>query len=145
VGKFAAVADSLARKGLRVVITGTVDEQDVACAVTAAMSQPAINLAGQTTLGAAAALVSGARLVVTNDTGMSHIAAALRVPSVVVVLGSDPKRWAPLDRGRHRPVMADMDCRPCGHFECPIGFGCAAALEVEPVLARCDELLELSY
>jgi ADP-heptose:LPS heptosyltransferase len=142
--KFAALSDHVATTGCQVVITGTAAEQDLAAAVASAMTAPAINLAGQTSLGAAAALVSGARLVVTNDTGMSHIAAALRVPSVVVVLGSDPNRWSPLDRLRHFPVMADVDCRPCGHFECPIGFPCAVKLDVEPVLAQCNRLLEIS-
>lgn len=142
--KFAALADDLARRGCQIIVTGTIDEQDLAAAVVRAMTAPAINLAGQTSLGAAAALISGARLVVTNDTGMSHIAAAMRVPSVVAVLGSDPDRWAPLDRRRHRPVLAEVECRPCGHFECPIGFPCAKNLDVERVLAQCDELLELS-
>jgi ADP-heptose:LPS heptosyltransferase len=139
--KFAAVADELDRQGLQIVITGTADEQDLAVAVRRAMKATAIDLAGQTTLGAAAALVSQARLVVTNDTGMSHIAAAMRVPSVVVVLGSDPERWAPLDRERHRAVMSAVTCRPCGHFDCPIGFSCAAGLGVEPVMAQCRRLL----
>jgi ADP-heptose:LPS heptosyltransferase len=139
--KFAAVADDLAGRGFQVVITGTTDEQDLAIGVERAMTARAVNLAGQTTLGAAAALISQSRLVVTNDTGMSHIAAALRVPSVVVVLGSDHDRWAPLDRARHRVVMAAVDCRPCDHFECPIGFPCARQLGVEPVMTECRRLL----
>src|SRR5690606_6854777 len=81
--RFAAVADALAEKGLRIVLTGTADESPTTAAVARWMSTPAIDLAGRTSLGAMAALLQGARLVVCNDTGISHLAAALGVPSVV--------------------------------------------------------------
>lgn len=100
--RFAAVADALAAQGLTVVLTGTRDEQAIARAVADAMDAPAVNLAGRTTLGALAALIERSRLLVCNDTGVSHLADALDVPSVVVFTGSDPGRWAPADMDRHR-------------------------------------------
>ena len=103
--RFAAVGDGLAREGLGVVLTGSDAEADVTEAVAARMEVPATDVAGKTTLGGLAALLSRARLLVSNDTGVSHLAAALRVPSVVVVTTSDPDRWAPLDRDRHRVVF----------------------------------------
>ncbi len=63
-----------------------------------------IDLSGQTKLGALAALIESAALLVSNDTGVSHVAAALGTPSVVVCVGSDPERWAPQDADRHRLV-----------------------------------------
>lgn len=104
---FAAVADQLASDGFQVVLTGTADEAPIAALVERAMRWPALNLAGRTGLGAMAAMLSRARLLVTNDTGVSHLAAALRVPSVVIFLASDPRRWAPLDRRLHRVVGRD--------------------------------------
>ncbi len=101
---FAAVAHALARRGLEVVLTGTAGEAPLTAAVARAMDTPAIDLAGRTGLGALAALVSRSRLLVANDTGVSHLATALRTPSVVVFSGSDPQRWAPLDQDRHRVV-----------------------------------------
>jgi ADP-heptose:LPS heptosyltransferase len=103
--RFAAVGDALAARGLRVVLTGSDAETDVTRRVSELGRAPAFDLAGKTSLGALAALLAGARLLVSNDTGVSHLAAALRVPSVVVVTTSDPDRWAPLDRERHRVVV----------------------------------------
>ncbi len=100
--RFAQVADALAARGLRVVLTGTAAESAITRAVAAAMTHPALDLAGRTDLGPLAALLADARLVLCNDTGVSHLAAALRVSSVVLFTASDPARWAPLDRARHR-------------------------------------------
>jgi ADP-heptose:LPS heptosyltransferase len=103
---FAAVGDALAATGLRVLLTGSEAEGTLTAAVVEAMRAPAVDLAGQTDLGALGALLRDARLLVCNDTGVSHLASALDVPSVVVFSGSDPGRWAPLDRQRHRVVAA---------------------------------------
>lgn len=110
---FAAVADALAAMGLRVVITGSETERPLAAAVADAMHAPALDLSGRTDLGALAALLRGARLLVCNDTGVSHLASALAVRSVVVFSGSDPGRWAPLDCGLHRTFThAEADVSP---------------------------------
>jgi len=107
------------------------------------MRQAALDLAGRTTLGGLAALIARARLLVSNDTGVSHIAAAMRTPSVIVACGSDPRRWAPLDCELHRVLAHDVKCRPCGHGECPIGHPCALGVSAGQVLhetrslARC--------
>jgi ADP-heptose:LPS heptosyltransferase len=102
--EFAAVAERLAGHGLGVVLTGTAPEAPLARAVAGAMRAPAVDLCGRTGLGALGALLAGARLLVCNDTGVSHLAAALGVPSVVACIESDPERWSPLDRQRHRVV-----------------------------------------
>jgi ADP-heptose:LPS heptosyltransferase len=107
--RFAAVADALAARGLVPVLTGTAAERPVVGAVTGAMRSPHVDLAGRTSLGALAALVRDANLVVTNDTGVSHLAAAVGAPSVVVFSASDPARWAPLDRERHRALGGLLD------------------------------------
>jgi ADP-heptose:LPS heptosyltransferase len=70
------------------------------------MQAPAVDLAGRTSLGLLAALVARSALVVCNDTGVSHMAAAARTPSVVISPVSDPRRWGPLDRRLHRVVDA---------------------------------------
>jgi ADP-heptose:LPS heptosyltransferase len=100
---FAAVADRLAEEyGVAIVLTGSGKESDLTAAVAARMRQPALDAAAPISIGAMAALMRGARLLVCNDTGVSHIAAGLGLPSVVVFSQAELERWAPLDRTRHR-------------------------------------------
>ncbi len=127
---FAAVGDLLARQGLRVVLTGAAGERAVAASVGSAMRARSLDLAGRTSLGALGALIDGARLVVTNDTGVSQLAAARRAPSVIVFLATDPRRWAPLDDARHVAVGAGLaeGCGPGGRPGCAEA-ACDAARE----------------
>jgi ADP-heptose:LPS heptosyltransferase len=134
------VADALARDGLRIVLTGTRGEAGITARVAGAMREPALDLAGRTSLGGLAALISRARLVVANDTSVSHVAAAMRTPSVIVACGSDPQRWAPLDRELHRVLAHEVACRPCLHAECPVGHPCALGVSVERVVAEARRL-----
>lgn len=115
---FAAVADALQQRGLHVFLTGSEGERELVAAVRAHMRTTALDMCGRTRLGALAAVIADAHLVVCNDTGVSHLAAALRTPSVVVVTGSDPTRWAPADRARHRVLAHPIACRPCAYDRC---------------------------
>lgn len=140
---FAEAANVLGREGLKIVITGSSGEASLADRLANQLSVPHANLAGRTTLGCLAALLEQSRLVISNDTGISHVAAAVRTPSVVVVLGSDPVRWAPLDGRRHRIVLREVPCRPCLHEVCPLeGFPCAAGVLPGDVLRAARQLLE---
>jgi ADP-heptose:LPS heptosyltransferase len=139
--RFAAVADGLAAQGVQVVLTGAADEWELCHHVVQSMRAPAINLAGKTSLGMLGVLLTGACLLICNDTGISHVAAALLTPSIVVVCGSDPQRWAPLDQERHRVIYSPITCRPCFYFTCPIDHPCATNVSSETVLTQAVELL----
>lgn len=102
---FSLVADRLARTGYRIVVTGTEEERPIARLVMGHMRENATDLVGQTDLGTAGVLLSQAALLVANDTGVSHLAAALQVPSVIVCVGSDPLRWSPRDNRLHRVLV----------------------------------------
>ena len=102
---FAAVADELARRGDRVVVTGTDAELEIVDRVVANMEMDPLVLAGRTSFGALAALLSGSRLLVSNDTGVVHLAAALAVPTVVVFRENMVARWRPRTLERSRVVL----------------------------------------
>ncbi|HEY8881375.1 MAG TPA: glycosyltransferase family 9 protein [Roseateles sp.] len=141
--RFAAVAEGLRARGLVPVLTGSAGEValvDELAGLLALRGVPHVNLAGCTSLWTLGALLRGARVLVCNDTGVSHVAAALRVPSVVVSSGSEVARWAPSDRRLHRVLAADTPCRPCAHAVCPIGHPCALAVGVDEVVRTLDEL-----
>lgn len=142
VERFAQVARQLAMHGWPVVLTGTPAEAELAKVFLDEVQAPFIDLCGRTTLGTLAALIAQCRLLLCNDTGVSHLAAALRTPSLVVACGSDVARWAPLDRALHT-VLADYpECRPCMHPICPIGHPCATAISSAQVAQAALRLLD---
>jgi ADP-heptose:LPS heptosyltransferase len=146
--RFAEVADGLAERDLTPVLVGAPGEEPLTAATAALMEAPAADLAGATSLGGLAAVLRRATVTVTNDTGTSHLAAALGAPSVVVFSASDPRRWAPLDGGRHRALgvlsaaSVEEQCTRCLRDGCR-RWGDPVVGEVTPadVLAQCDELL----
>ncbi len=110
---FAALGDRLAGSGRRVVLTGGEGEAAVTAAVAAAMTAPVVDLTGATSVVTLGAVFAGADVVVSNDTGAAHVAAAVGAPSVVVFpTHGDPARWAPLDRARHRAVTPGPGAGP---------------------------------
>lgn len=108
---FAAMGDALAAMGYTILLTGAEEERALTQAVAAQMRCPATDLvahAGQTGIGEMAALIHRSQLLLSNDTGVSHIAAALGVPSVIIFSNySDPGRWAPLNDQLHTAVPAE--------------------------------------
>jgi ADP-heptose:LPS heptosyltransferase len=103
--RFAEVADRLAHEfGVDVVLTGSAAEAGLAVEVASHMKTRPVNAAAPISIGAMAALMRGARLLVCNDTGVSHIAAGLQLKSVVIFSKADIARWAPLDRHSHRCI-----------------------------------------
>jgi ADP-heptose:LPS heptosyltransferase len=138
--RFAVVGDALADQGLQVVLTGTSSEASITRAVAGAMRNRAIDAAGPMSLGALAALIRDARFVVCNDTGVSHLAAALRVPSVVVFLAADPDRWAPPDSERHRALYDPASCVVRANDARAIGRPCSDGITPEDVLREVERL-----
>lgn len=139
--RFAEVGKRLAMAGLAVLITGTREEAPLAQAVAAGIGPAAVDLSGRTTLGTLAALVARARLVICNDTGMSHVASAVGTASVVVCSGADAARWRPLG-ARHRLLAHPVPCRPCAHAVCPTAHECALGVGIDAVVAETESLLD---
>lgn len=102
----AVLGDMCVSAGYQVVLTGVASEGGIAAEIVHSMSHSVINLSGKTTLGSMAVLIAQSRLVICNDTGISHLAVAVGTPSVVISLSKEYERWRPLDQQLHPTVDA---------------------------------------
>jgi heptosyltransferase-2 len=96
-------------------------------------SLPVINLAGRTSLGELCAGLKLCRVLLTNDSGPMHVAAALGVPVVAMFGSTSPELTGPGLPGdaRHQLLRAGVPCSPCFLRECPIDFRCMNGISVE--------------
>ena len=132
---FATVADALSQRlGAQIILTGGPGEEAIVQAVLDCMQAPALNLAGRTSLGSLAALISELDLFISNDTGPAHLAHAINRPSITLFGPADFQRWAPLDQTLHAAVRHPVPCSPCGYWTCPIDHRCLRRIHPYEVL-----------
>jgi ADP-heptose:LPS heptosyltransferase len=137
--RFAAVAARAAAWRLPVAVTGSLAERQLAVSVAAGAGLPQTAvLAGRTALVELAALVSSARLVVSGDTGVAHLATAYGTPSVVLFGPISPHLWGPQPGGPHRALWHEgPEGDPWGNQVDP-GL---LEITVSEVLAAAEQLL----
>ncbi|MBI2953859.1 MAG: glycosyltransferase family 9 protein [Chloroflexi bacterium] len=142
---YVGVADLLVeRLGCQVVFTGSPDERPLINTIRSWMKQDAISLAGETDLKCLAALIKAADIVVTNNTGPAHVAAAMKTPVVVLfALTNPPWQWGPW-MVRHRLLNKPVPCSYCYNRTCPTGHECLALVTPDEVVAAARELLDES-
>ena len=134
---FAEVADRLQQEGYgAVVMIGGPDERADVAAVSAMMKTPAIDLTGATTVGLLPALLSRASLMMTNDSGPMHIAAAIGTPVVALFGPTSAARTGPYGVG-HSVLTGKVPCSPCFSRTChnTLPLECLRAVSPEEVLA----------
>ncbi len=129
--RFAAAADLLVeRLGAQVVLTGAAGDVPLVARVRDGMTRPALDWAGHSSLAELAALIQAADLVVTNNTGPAHIAAAVKTPVVDLFAWTNPpEQWRPW-RVPQRLLNRPVPCRLCYQRICPYDHSC---LDVSPV------------
>ncbi|MEV2240835.1 glycosyltransferase family 9 protein [Micromonospora sp. NPDC049891] len=139
-GRYAALARELTGRGHRVVLTGNASERTVVAGIAYQAGLPAAAvLAGRTDLTQLAALIAGARLVVSGDTGVAHLATGYRTPSVVLFGPVPPARWGPPpERRRHLALWAGARAWP--EWDGVGDHPTMVALGVDEVLAAVDEV-----
>jgi ADP-heptose:LPS heptosyltransferase len=112
--RFAAVARALTAAGQPVVITGSAAERPLALRVArAGLGRESPALAGRTGLAGLAAVVAAASMVISNDTGVAHLAVAYGIPSVTLFGPVSPALWGPpADAARHLALWKGTGSRP---------------------------------
>ena len=155
------IACWLAEHGYRVVLSGGPDpaELDYVRRLARAMPATALNVSGRLTLGGTGCLLSRAALYVGPDTAVTHMAAALGVPTVALYGPTDPVKWGPWPRGyegagnpwrrlgsqsagRVRLVQGDAMCAPCGDEGCERHVGSLSDCLQQMPTSRVIEAIE---
>jgi heptosyltransferase-2 len=134
------------RTRCRWVVLGRPNEKEIVRSLMASQSQISplvVDLAGQTTLRELCAVLKACRVLLTNDTGPMHVAAAVGTPVVALFGSTSPDLTGPGLPGDtcNRLLRASAPCAPCFRRVCPIDFGCMNSLEVERVVAAVIEIL----
>ena len=137
--RFIAAAQEIQKRTNCVwILFGGKNDEGIATQIQSAIGnrQSAINLAGQTSLRELMALLKSCRVLLTNDTGPMHVAAALGTPVVAPFGSTSPELTGPGLPGdpRHRLLKSDAPCSPCFLRECPIDFRCMNGISVERVV-----------
>jgi heptosyltransferase-2 len=131
--RYAKLADRLIDAlGADVLIFGSRSESPLAEAVARAMGHTPVLVAGKTTLREFMALLAKCHLVITNDSGPMHLAAALGLP-LLAIFGSTNERATGPVGPRVRIIKHPVECSPCGLRECPIDFRCMTGISVDDV------------
>lgn len=135
--RFSAVATRIAAEfGAQVIILGSSSDSGTASRIALNAKADVIDLTGKTTLLEAMGFLRHSRVLLTNDSGLMHVAAALGVPLVAIFGSTDPVRTGPFgDPGITTVLEATVECHPCFQRVCP-GKGkiCMTEIEVEDVM-----------
>jgi heptosyltransferase-2 len=140
--RFAEAANRVARElDASVAVFGSKDERELCTSVTAAITAPARNFAGETSLAEFIDLAAACRVYLTNDSGAMHIASALGVPTVAVFGATDDVATGPTGP-LARIVREPVECSPCLQRECPIDHRCMTRVEAPRVAQAALDLLK---
>ncbi len=138
---YATIAQAKLNEGWQVWLFGSPKDQFVAAEIQQHVHNACVDLTGKTTLGEAVDLLSVANLVLSNDSGLMHIAAALERPLVVVYGSSSPRFTPPLNE-RVKILSLALACSPCFKRECPLGhLKCLTELTPNLVLQAIHDLM----
>jgi ADP-heptose:LPS heptosyltransferase len=155
---FTTVANKLVERfDFEVILCGSASERSLCAQISDSTGNAVINLAGDTNLTELIKIIRGAAIVIANDSGSIHIAAATNTPSVCVLGGGHYGRFLPYhpsmaDRGQHLPRVLNeaMDCYGCSwrckHLSSETRIApCITTISVDQVYAQCLELLLQRY
>jgi heptosyltransferase-2 len=139
--RFAEAGDALALDhDAEVLILGAASDRALGEGIASRMQRRPRVLCGETSLADLVAILAGARLLLTNDSGGMHVAAALGTPVVAVFGPTDWRETSPVGT-RHRLVREPVHCAPCLLRDCPIDHRCMRGVSVRRVLEAAEEIL----
>jgi heptosyltransferase-2 len=141
--RYGGVGDALAGKyGARIVLFGSSTDLPVVDEVAAHMQHAPLILAGRTTLGQLMGLIRECHLLITNDSGPMHLAAALDVPQLALFGSTSEIATGPLSRSAV-VLKHPVECNPCFLRKCPTDFRCMKGITLQEVIEAAEKQLEV--
>ncbi len=132
---YAEIARQKMTQGWQAWLFGSDKDQEAAAQINSAVSGQCIDFTGRTSLAEAVDLMSLVEVVVTNDSGLMHVAAALDKRTIALYGSSDPRFTPPLN-AKAQVITLNLDCSPCFKRDCPLGHTrCLTDIKPESVLA----------
>jgi ADP-heptose:LPS heptosyltransferase len=142
--RFAQVGKHLVSLGFKVIVVAGASDRDLCEDVAGRIGNDAINLAGTTSINESSELLRRCELLICNDSGVQHMAAAVGTPCLSLFSARDmPGKWSPY--GAHNVVLRkQVECHTCFAEKCPRDNLCMKVITAEEVIAALDTMIEQS-
>jgi len=142
--RYGGLAGWLSRKlHARILVFGTEADREAAQVIAGWAPDHVTDLTGRTSLAQAMALIERCRVFVTNDSGLMHVSAALRTPTVAIFGSTNPVTTGPFS-ANSRVIRKDIPCSPCLATHCKADFRCMHEIGSDEVFAAVKDLLQSS-
>ena len=141
--RFAELANKIsAQYGAQIVILGGLEDYLLGEKIMAGINESAVNFCGRTRLDEAMAMIERCHLVVSNDSGLMHVGAALDIPLIAIFGSTDPLATGPYSP-KSRVIQSALTCSPCLKPECPLGhLDCMRQIDVAMVFKAAEKMLK---
>lgn len=136
---FAHLGDILNRNYGKVILVGSSGDLPLVEEIVKLMETKPLIATGKTSLNELAALLARCNLVISNDSGPVHVAAAVGTPTITIFGPSDDVKYHPLG-AQHKIIKTTIDCRPCGKHQCPLKHHrCMTEIGVDKIINEIDK------
>jgi heptosyltransferase II len=133
--------DLIRNKKAWIILFGSPAEEKLNFEIASKINHPnLLNYTGKTSITQMAGLLSVCRLLVTNDTGTMHVAAAVKTPIIAIFGPTDPVTTPPFGNN-HVIIRKDISCSPCLKRTCPTDHRCMKSISVEEIYKECEKYL----
>lgn len=141
VENFARLCDELAKRNVRVILTGSAEEAPLAEELLRLTRNKPVNAVGRTTITELVALVRRCQAFISSDSAPMHVASSVDVPLAAIFGPTDPKRHL-VPPTRYHVFWKELSCSPCYLRSCPIGLTCMKKIQVQDVLEAVQYFLK---
>ncbi len=144
VGRFVEAAAELAkRQNVKIVLLGSPDDRSIVRPFAESLGPALVDLVGKTRIRQLGLVFDRVRLLIANDSGPVHVAAACRVPVLACFGPTNPNATGPYGAGHAVMVSSTASCRPCGSRQCHNAYylECLDSIAVEEVVERAEQML----